>query len=104
MKISEITSSAGVTVGQPGFSSIRYDYSARATLDEGESHEAAQGALDDLERLHPGIRARICDEAGAVKKFINLFANDEDIRGLQDLDTPLRDSDELSIVPAIAGG
>jgi len=48
MKINEITSSAGVTVGQPGFSSIRYDYSARATLDEGESHEAAQGALDDL--------------------------------------------------------
>ena len=48
MKINEITSSAGVTVGQPGFSSIRYDYSARATLDEGETHEAAQGALDDL--------------------------------------------------------
>ncbi len=78
-------------------------------LTDGKDEVAVQGAtvraaLDDLERLHPGIRARICDEAGAVKKFINLFANDEDIRGLQDLDTPLRDSDELSIVPAIAGG
>ena len=78
-------------------------------LTDGKDEVAVQGAtvraaLDDLERLHPGIRARICDDAGAIKKFINLFANDEDIRGLQDLDTPLRDSDELSIVPAIAGG
>jgi molybdopterin/thiamine biosynthesis adenylyltransferase/molybdopterin converting factor small subunit len=78
-------------------------------LTDGKDEVQVQGAtvraaLDDLERLHPGIRARICDEAGAVKKFINLFANDEDIRGLQNLDTPLRDADELSIVPAIAGG
>lgn len=78
-------------------------------LTDGKDEVAVQGAtvraaLDDLERLHPGIRARICDDAGGIKKFINLFANDEDIRGLQDLDTPLRDSDELSIVPAIAGG
>lgn len=48
MKINEITSSAGVTVGLPNYSACRYDYQARATLDAGESHEVAQGALDDL--------------------------------------------------------
>lgn len=48
MKIKEITSSAGVTVGLPNYSSIRYEYSACATLSENESHDVAQGALDDL--------------------------------------------------------
>jgi len=60
--------------------------------------------LTNLEKAHPGIHARICDETGAVRKFVNIFANDEDIRFLSNLDTPVVDTDEVSIVPAIAGG
>jgi len=63
-----------------------------------------RAALDDGERLHPGLKARIFDDGGAVKKFIKLYANDEDIAGLQSLDTQVKDTDEISIVPAIAGG
>ena len=61
-------------------------------------------ALDALETKHKGIKARICDEKGAVRRFVNVFVNDEDIRFLGNLDTPLKDGDHLSIVPAIAGG
>ena len=60
--------------------------------------------LADLEAKHPGIKERICDDSGAVRRFVNIFANTEDIRFLQNLDTPVKDSDEISIVPAIAGG
>jgi len=63
-----------------------------------------RAALDDGDRQHPGLKARIFDDAGQVKKFIKLYANDEDIAGLASLDTPLADTDELSIIPAIAGG
>ena len=52
----------------------------------------------------PGFKERICDDNGQVRRFVNIFANDEDIRFLQNLDTPVKDSDEISIVPAIAGG
>ena len=63
------------------------------------------GALiTDLEQRHPGIRERICDDSGAVRRFVNIFVASEDIRFLQNLDTPVKDSDEVSIVPAIAGG
>ena len=58
----------------------------------------------DLDKRHPGIRERICDESGAVRRFVNIFVNGEDIRFLQHLDTPVKAGDELSIVPAIAGG
>ena len=61
-------------------------------------------AIADLERSYPGIKERICDEKGAVRRFVNIFVKDEDIRFLQNLDTPVKDSDEISIVPAIAGG
>ena len=60
--------------------------------------------IDDLERRHPGIKARICDESGQVRRFVNIFVNGEDIRFLGHLDTPLKAGDEISIVPAIAGG
>ena len=67
---------------------------------------AVAGALgsDDLEQKHPGIRDRICDENGKVRRFVNLYVNEDDIRFLQQLDTKVADGDELSIVPAIAGG
>lgn len=61
-------------------------------------------ALDALEAAHGGVKARICDEAGNVRRFVNVFLNDEDIRFLDNLETPLRDGDSLSIIPAIAGG
>jgi MoaD family protein len=78
-------------------------------LTDGKEEVAAAGAtigalLDDLDRNYPGLKGRICDDAGQVRKFVNIFANDEDIRYLKNLDTPVKDGDEISIVPAIAGG
>ena len=60
--------------------------------------------IGDLEKKYPGIKERICNDAGAVRRFVNIFVKDEDIRFLQNLDTPLGEKDEVSIVPAIAGG
>lgn len=60
--------------------------------------------IDTLEAQHPGIRERICDDKGTVRRFVNIFVADEDIRFLDNLDTALKDADEVSIVPAIAGG
>jgi MoaD family protein len=78
-------------------------------LTEGKEEVSAAGAtigelITDLEANYPGIKARICDDKGQVRRFVNIFANDEDIRFLQNLETPVKDSDEVSIVPAIAGG
>ena len=58
----------------------------------------------DLDKRHPGIRERICDDSGAVRRFVNIFVNGEDIRFLQNLDTAVKAGDEVSVVPAIAGG
>jgi molybdopterin synthase sulfur carrier subunit len=63
-----------------------------------------RAAIDDLERQHAGLKARLFDDAGAVKKFIKLYVGDEDVSSLQGLDTPVDDGAEISIVPAIAGG
>jgi MoaD family protein len=60
--------------------------------------------LDDLEQNFPGIKSRICDENGNIRRFVNFYVNSEDIRFLQGADTTLKDGDEVSIVPAIAGG
>ena len=59
--------------------------------------------IDDLERQHPGIKTRLCDDKG-VRRFVNIYANEEDIRFLDNLKTELKDGDSVSIVPAIAGG
>ncbi|MFW5925508.1 MAG: MoaD/ThiS family protein [Myxococcota bacterium] len=59
--------------------------------------------IENLDKAHPGIKERLCDEKG-VRRFVNIYANDEDIRFLENLDTQLKDGDTLSIVPAIAGG
>ena len=58
----------------------------------------------DLDQNFPGLKERICDENGKVRRFVNIFLNDEDIRFLDEKATVVKDSDELSIVPAIAGG
>ena len=60
--------------------------------------------LQNLEAAHPGIRERICDDAGKLRRFVNVFVADEDIRHLEQLETKVRDNDAISIIPAIAGG
>jgi len=75
----------------------------------GKPEIAAEGAsvrevLDNVEAVHPGMREKILEPAGGVRRFINVFVNGEDIRHSQGLDTRLEPGDELTIVPAIAGG
>ena len=60
--------------------------------------------LHSLEGSCPGIKARLCDEQGNPRRFLNLYVNSEDIRFLEGVDTTLQDGDEVSIVPAVAGG
>ena len=60
--------------------------------------------LDDLERRYPGFKAQVMTQDGALHRFVNIYKNDEDIRFLQSLDTPLKEGDVLSILPALAGG
>jgi sulfur-carrier protein len=60
--------------------------------------------LKDLERQFSGIGERLLDANGNVRRFVNIYVNGEDIRFLQDQATPIKDQDEISIVPAIAGG
>jgi len=60
--------------------------------------------LDNLDLAFPGLKDRVCDEAGNVRRFVNIFVNGEDIRFLDEKATVVKDTDEISIVPAIAGG
>ncbi len=60
--------------------------------------------LEDLERQYPGVKSRLCDDSGQIKRYVNVFVNDEEIRALQGAQTPVADKDEVSIVPAMAGG
>jgi molybdopterin converting factor small subunit len=61
-------------------------------------------ALKALESAHPGFGERLFDESGALRRFVNVFLADEDIRFLQGVDTPVTDGQTISIVPAVAGG
>jgi len=60
--------------------------------------------LDSLEQSFPGIKARLCDEQGELRRFVNFYVNSEDIRFLDGKQTSLNAGDEVSIVPAVAGG
>ncbi len=60
--------------------------------------------IDSLEEQYPGIKERLCDEGGELRRFVNVYVNGEDIRFQQGLQTPLNAGDEVSIVPAVAGG
>ena len=60
--------------------------------------------LQSLDGSYPGLKDRICDEQGNVRRFVNVYLNDEDIRFLDEKATTVKDGDEMSIVPAIAGG
>jgi sulfur-carrier protein len=61
-------------------------------------------AIAELQSLFPGIKERLMDDNGEVRRFVNVYVNEEDIRFLQNQQTPLKDGDEVSIIPAIAGG
>lgn len=61
-------------------------------------------AIAALQAKYPGIEERLVDEAGEVRRFVNVYVNEEDIRFLDNKDTALKDGDEISIIPAIAGG
>ena len=79
----------------------------KLTQDKSEvevSGRSIQDVINQLEQNYPGIKQRICDEQGNVRRFVNIFLNEEDIRFLKKESTPVKDGDEVSIVPAIAGG
>ena len=79
----------------------------KLTGDQGEVSAAGasvQELLQDLERKYPGLKERLCDPSGKLRRFVNLYVNEEDIRFLKQEATPLKDGDEVSIIPAIAGG
>ena|SRR5215510_11646125 len=78
-------------------------------LTKGMAEVEAKGAtvrevFQDLEGRYGGLREKVFDESGEVRRFINIFVNGEDVRFLKGADTPVKAADELSIVPAIAGG
>jgi len=60
--------------------------------------------IDNLEERFPGVKARLCDENGNLRRFINIYVNGEDVRFLDNLATAVKDGAEVSIIPAIAGG
>jgi molybdopterin synthase sulfur carrier subunit len=78
------------------------------TYTEGAKRVSANGTtldelIDDLEARHPGLRARLVD-GGELRKFINVYRNDEDVRFTGGLTTPLLDGDDVTVLPAVAGG
>lgn len=60
--------------------------------------------IEQLEKNYPGMKDRLCDENGKIRRFVNVYLNEEDIRFLNQEATALKDGDDISIVPAIAGG
>ena len=60
--------------------------------------------ITELQSRYPGIKERLVDDTGAIRRFVNVYVNEEDIRFLQNQETPLKNGDEISIIPAIAGG
>jgi sulfur-carrier protein len=78
-------------------------------LTNGQPEVKAEGAtvgelVASLETTFPGIKERLCDANGKLRRFVNVYVNSEDIRFQQNEETPVKDGDEVSIVPAIAGG
>jgi molybdopterin synthase sulfur carrier subunit len=61
-------------------------------------------AINELQSRYPGIKERLLDDSGAVRRFLNVYVNEEDIRFLENQQTKVKDGDEISIVPAVAGG
>ncbi len=75
----------------------------------GESEVSAQGAtlaavLDDLDARYAGIKGRILDEGGRLRRFVNVYVGNDDVRFLDNLATPTPDGTQISVIPAVAGG
>ena len=68
------------------------------------SGATVQELLQDLDRQYPGFKDRLCDPEGRIRRLVNIYVNEEDIRFLKQEATALKDGDEVSIIPAIAGG
>ena len=87
---------------------VRIPTPLRKLTNEQELVEVAPGtvagAITELQRMFPGISERLIDEKGEVRRFVNVYVNEEDIRFLDNQDTKIKDGDEISIIPAIAGG
>ena len=66
--------------------------------------DTLQNVVDALEGAYPGIKERICGEDGDIRHFVNVYVNGEDIRFIDGIKTPIKTGDEVSIVPAVAGG
>ena len=79
----------------------------RLTKEKDEISTSAKNVADmisDLEKQFPGMRERLCDSDGSIRKFINIYINEEDIRFLNGIETEIKENDTVSIIPAIAGG
>ncbi|MFI9462848.1 MoaD/ThiS family protein [Streptomyces xiamenensis] len=79
------------------------------TYTDGEKAVNGAGAnlaelITDLESRHPGIEARLIDDKGELRRFVNIYLNDEDVRFLSGISTELGDGDQVTILPAVAGG
>jgi molybdopterin synthase sulfur carrier subunit len=88
--------------------SIRIPTTLR-TLTAGSSEVQVEGStvgevLDALEAAHPGFKERLLDEQGGLRRFVNVFVADDDVRYLDGLGTPVPDGETVSIIPAVAGG
>ena len=75
-----------------------------AVVEVEPAQDTLQGAFDALEAIAPGILARLLDDNGALRRFINIYVNDDDVRFLDGLSTATPDGVQISIVPAVAGG
>ncbi len=88
--------------------SVRIPTPLRKLTNELEVVQAAGSNIGEiiasLDHAYPGLKERIVDESGMVRRFVNIFVNDEDIRFLDEQSTAVKEQDEISIVPAIAGG
>jgi len=72
----------------------------KANVNEGSMKDVVEG----LEQQFPGIKDRLCDDKGNLRSFVNVYVNGEDIRFMDDMDSAVKSGDEISIVPAVAGG
>jgi molybdopterin synthase sulfur carrier subunit len=70
----------------------------------GVEASTVSAVVENLEIKYPGIKERLCDEQGRVRRFVNVYVNGDEIRFLNSLETPVNDGDEVSFIPAIAGG
>ena len=87
---------------------VRIPTPLRKLTKDKDTVQAAGGTIQDiienLETQYPGLKERLCDERGELRRFVNVYLNDEDIRFAQGKSTPVKDGDEISVIPAIAGG